>query len=197
VNQTPVQSRPLLPQLRAAHIPNLICLARLALVWPIVAALLAGRYSTALVLIMVAGLSDGLDGFLAKRFDWRSRVGGLLDPLADKLLLVSAFVALSLTGLVPLWLTALVILRDLVIVTGGILFQVFIAPVQPEPSVASKLNTFAQLLFVVGVVASRGFGLPPAWFLIACGAAVMVTSTVSGLDYVVRWSARAAPSRRP
>ena len=176
---------------QAAHIPNLICVVRIILVWPIVIALLDGRYALAFGLILVAGASDGLDGFLAKRFNWQSRLGGLLDPLADKLLLVSVFVALSMTGLVPLWLTAVVIIRDLVIVSGGVMYQWLVEPVQPEPSVASKINTGIQLLYVLAVISHRTSGMPPPEFLTISGAAVFVTSTVSGLDYVVRWSGRA------
>lgn len=181
---------------RAANIPNLICVLRMALVWPIVDALLNARYETALLLIALAGLSDGLDGFLAKRFNWRSRLGGILDPLADKLLLVSAFVTLTFTALVPLWLTAVVIARDFLIVSGGLVYQAVVAPVQPEPSRASKLNTGAQLLYLCAIVANRGFGLPPAEVLIPSGAAVLITSTVSGLDYVLRWSGKAVRSQR-
>ena len=181
---------------RAANIPNLICVLRMALVWPIVDALLNARYETALLLIALAGLSDGLDGFLAKRFNWRSRLGGILDPLADKLLLVSTFVTLTFTALVPLWLTAVVIARDFLIVSGGLVYQAVVAPVQPEPSRASKLNTGAQLLFICAIVANRGFGLPPAEVLIPSGAAVLITATVSGLDYVLRWSGKAVRSQR-
>jgi len=184
------------PLFRASQIPNLICVLRMVLVWPIVDALLTGRYAMALVLAAVAGLSDGLDGYLAKRFDWRSRLGGLLDPLADKLLLVSTFLTLAYVSLVPLWLAVVVIVRDIVIVSGGLVYQFLIAPVRPEPSKASKLNTGAQLFFVCAVIANRGFGLPPAEVLIPSGAAVLVTSTVSGLDYVVRWSGRALRAQR-
>jgi cardiolipin synthase len=184
------------PLFRAAQIPNLICILRMALVWPIVDTLLTGRYVLALTLVAVAGLSDGLDGYLAKRFDWRSRLGGLLDPLADKLLLVSTFLTLAYASLVPLWLAAVVVIRDVVIVSGGLIYQALVAPVRPEPSRASKLNTAAQLFFVCAVIANRGFGLPPAEVLIPSGAAVLVTSTVSGLDYVVRWSGKAIRAQR-
>ena len=180
---------------RAADIPNLICVVRIMLVWPIVIALLDGRYTLALALILLAGISDGLDGFLAKRFNWQSRLGGLLDPLADKLLLVSVFIALSMTGLVPLWLTAVVIIRDLVIVSGGVVYQWLVEPVQPEPSIASKINTGIQLLYVLAVIGNRTAGLPPPELLTIAGAGVFVTSTVSGLDYVVRWSGRAIRAR--
>ena len=100
-------------------------------------------------------------------------------------------VALSMTGLVPLWLTAVVIIRDLVIVSGGVMYQWLVEPVQPEPSVASKINTGIQLLYVLAVISHRTSGMPPPEFLTISGAAVFVTSTVSGLDYVVRWSGRA------
>jgi len=189
----PREQRPLF---RAANIPNAICVLRIALVWPIISALVGGRFNHALLLVALAGFSDGLDGYLAKRFDWRSRLGGLLDPLADKLLLVSTFVTLAWLGLVPAWLTAVVILRDSVIVAGGLIYQATIAPVQPEPSRVSKLNTGAQLLFVCAVIANHGIGLPPPELLVVAGAAVLVTSTVSGLDYVVRWSGKAARAGR-
>ena len=113
--------------LRLSHIPNLICVFRIVLVWPIVVSLLDGRYLHSLLLIALAGFSDGLDGFLAKHFDWRSRLGGLLDPIADKLLLVSTFLTLTITGLVPVWLTAVVILRDVTIVSGGLAYHVLVA----------------------------------------------------------------------
>jgi cardiolipin synthase len=182
--------------IRAADIPNLICVVRIMLVWPIVMALIDSRYPLALGLILLAGISDGLDGFLAKRFSWQSRLGGLLDPLADKLLLVSVFVALSMTGLVPVWLTALVIIRDLVIISGGVMYQWLVEPVQPEPSVASKINTGMQLLYVLAVISHRTVDMPPPELLVMAGAGVFLTSTVSGLDYAVRWSGRAIRSRR-
>jgi cardiolipin synthase len=168
----------------------------MVLVWPIVIALVTDRYVLALVLVAVAGISDGLDGFLAKRFNWGSRLGGILDPLADKLLLVSTFVTLTFMTLVPVWLTAVVIIRDFVIVTGGVFYQAVVGPVQPEPSRASKLNTLAQLLFICAVIGNRAFGLPTADVLIPCGAAVFVTAAVSGLDYVLRWSAKVSSAQR-
>lgn len=182
-------------RLRAAHIPNLICGLRILLVPPLAMALLASRYGEALALIMVAGFSDGLDGFLAKRYHWQSRLGGLLDPIADKLLLTVTFVALTLQGLVPLWLTALVIGRDVVIIGGGLAYQWLVEPVQPEPSRISKLNTGLQLLYLCLVVAVAAFpaSVPAvtASVVLVAGAGVLVTGVVSGLDYVLRWSHRA------
>lgn len=183
-------------RLRAAHIPNLICVLRILLVPPVAVTLLSARYREALALIVIAGLSDGFDGFLAKRYRWQSRLGGILDPLADKLLLTVTFVALAIQSLVPVWLAALVIVRDVVIVSGGLAYQWLVAPVEPEPSRVSKLNTGMQLLFLCLVVTAAAFpGVVPVALIdtsvLVAGAGVLVTGIVSGLDYVLRWSARA------
>ena len=108
-----------LTMLRPAHIPNAICIMRMLLVIPTVAALLQRRFDLALLLVFVAGLSDAADGYLAKRFDWSSRLGGLLDPLADKLLLVTLFLMAAWLGLIPRWLTVMVVTRDVMIGVGA------------------------------------------------------------------------------
>lgn len=172
-------------------IPNAICIARMLLVVPLVAYVVEGRYEAALVVLVIAGLSDGVDGFLAKRFGWQTRLGGLLDPAADKLLLVAAFVSLTYVGLVPVALTAFVVGRDVIIVLGAIFYQWLIAPVQGEPSAISKLNTACQLVMLFFTLTAAGFGWPPEISLTVLGATVVFTSVVSGLNYVLRWSARA------
>jgi cardiolipin synthase len=172
-------------------IPNAICIARILLVAPLVLYIVDGRYVPALVVLVVAGLSDGLDGFLAKRFDWRTRLGGLLDPAADKLLLVAAFASLTYVGLVPVELTVIVIARDVIIVLGAIFYQWLIAPVEGEPSVISKLNTACQLAMLFFTLTAAAYGVPPPVSLTVLGATVVFTSIVSGLNYVLRWSARA------
>src|SRR5688572_669353 len=110
-------------------LPNAISIGRAVLVAPLALWIVEGRYAAALLVLVVAGLSDGLDGFLAKRFAWRTRIGGLLDPAADKLLLVAAFASLTWIGLVPLPLTLVVIGRDVLIVLGAVCYQWLIAPV--------------------------------------------------------------------
>ena len=172
-------------------VPNAICVVRMLLVAPLVWLLLEQNYVAALVVLIVAGLSDGLDGYLAKRFDWRTRLGGLLDPAADKVLLVSLFCALTYLGLVPLALTGIVIGRDALIVLGALTYQVLIAPIEGEPASISKLNTACQLAFVFFTITNAAFELPPKVSLVVLGAAVVFTSVVSGLDYVLRWSRRA------
>jgi cardiolipin synthase len=172
-------------------IPNAICVARMLLVAPLVLWINEGRFAAALLVLVVAGLSDGLDGYLAKRFSWQTRLGGLLDPAADKLLLVAAFVSLTYVGLVPLGLTVVVVARDVIIVLGAMCYQWLIAPVAGEPSAISKLNTACQLAMVFFTLTTAAYSWPPQVSLTVLGAAVVFTSIVSGLTYVLRWSARA------
>jgi cardiolipin synthase len=181
---------------RLSYIPNYICIARILLVAPIVWLLISRDYPMALVLIMLAGFSDGLDGFLARRFSWTTRIGGLLDPLADKLLFVSVFAALTWNGLIPLWLFAVVIGRDIVIVSGAVAYEMLIEPVEPNPSRVGKLNTVMALLYLFFVMTWQVFSWPPEVSLIIAGAAVFVVSLVSGLDYVLTWSRLAQQAGR-
>lgn len=172
-------------------LPNAICVVRVLLVGPIVLMLLDGRYLAGLVLIAAAGASDALDGYLARTFDWRTPLGSLLDPAADKLLVASVFLTLTYLGLVPVALTVVVLLRDIVIVGGAALYQWLIAPVHGEPTVISKLNTAFQLLFVLCTLTQAALQWPPRIALTLLGAAVLFTSLTSGLNYVVGWGKRA------
>ena len=164
-------------------LPNLISGVRILLVVPIALALAHHRLITALWLFAVAGVSDGVDGFLARHFGWQTELGGLLDPLADKLMLATVFVMLAVFGAVPFWLTAMVIARDCIIVLGAIAYRVLVGPVPARPSAISKFNTLCQILFVVTDLATEQFAWPKAWAL-TLGAMVFVTVVVSGIDYV-------------
>ena len=172
------------------QIPNIISVFRILLVFPILLLLLQEQFANALVLFAVAGVSDGVDGFLAKRFNWQTWIGGLLDPLADKLLLVSSFVALGWLGLLPLWLVALVFLRDLVIVAGAFYYHYHVGKVGGEPTLISKVNTFVQILLVLLVVFAQIFDVP-ALLIQLLIAIVTITTISSGVDYVIKWSRRA------
>jgi cardiolipin synthase len=166
------------------QIPNLICILRILLVAPIIWSLLENDYGLALLLILTAGLSDALDGYLARRFDWRTRLGGLLDPAADKLLMFSLFLTLSWLGWVPIWFTAVVIGRDVVIVAGIIAYQALVEPVHGNPTLASKLNTVLQIALALLVIAHAWRGWPPMAWLELLGAAVLVTIATSVIQYI-------------
>ncbi|MGB5338758.1 MAG: CDP-alcohol phosphatidyltransferase family protein [Gammaproteobacteria bacterium] len=174
-----------------SQLPNIITIFRFLLVPPVVILLLEGQFGSALIVFALAGFSDALDGFLAKQFNWTSRIGALLDPLADKLLLVSTFVALAWLGLIAPWLVALVILRDLVIVTGAVVYHMCIEYLEAEPSLVSKLNTFAQILLVLVVMFSRVFENIPGFWMDVLTYSVLITVVWSGIDYVWTWSRRA------
>ena len=176
------------------HLPNAISILRIALVPPVGWAILAREPRLALGLIALAGFTDGLDGFLARHYGWQSRLGGVLDAVADKLLLVTCFVLLALTGLVPWWLAALVCVRDLVIAAGALAWRWLIGPLRPEPSLVSKACTLLQIVYLLGVLAAAlGWPVPPLWPLAWLVAALCL---VSGADYGWRWSRRARAALR-
>jgi cardiolipin synthase len=173
------------------HIPNILTAFRFLLVPPVVLLMLKDEFMPALVLFAVAGFSDAVDGFLARRYHWTSRIGGLMDPLADKLLMVSSYLTLGWLGLLPVWLVALVIVRDLVIVTGAVIYNARIERVEATPSVVSKLNTLAQILLVLSVLFSQAFVALPGWWIDGLIYGVLVTIIWSGAGYVWTWGRRA------
>ena len=175
------------------HLPNMLCVLRMLLVYPLAQWILQGRYPEVLALFAVAAFTDALDGSLAKRFGWTSELGKHLDPLADKLLLVTMFLCLSMQA------TRAVVAHGaacccatLVIVFGGAHLSRALRPVHGNPTIASKTNTLTQILFCLAVVAAAGYDWPPAWAITALGALVFVSTCVSGLDYVLIYSRRAA-----
>jgi len=172
-------------------LPNAISSLRILLVAPILLLILNDHYAWALLLFFVAGFSDGIDGYLAKRYDWHTRLGALLDPVADKLLVAGTFITLTYTQNIPVWLTAVVILRDVVIVGGAAAYNFIVKPVQGEPTKISKLNTALQLLFLLFVLSRAGFGWPDEISITVLGAAIVITVVISGVDYVLSWSRRA------
>lgn len=178
------------------HLPNLLCVIRILLVYPVAYLILRGRHADVLSLVAIAALTDALDGFLAKRFDWGSDLGRILDPLADKLLLMTLFVCLSVAGLAPWWLAALVLVRDLVIGFGAWTYRALFGALNGRPTIASKINTACQISFCLAVVAEAAFGWPPPTATLVLGAIVLVTTAVSGIDYVLTYSRRAAAVAR-
>jgi cardiolipin synthase (CMP-forming) len=168
-------------------IPNLITLARILLVPVVVWAIASNQMLFAFLLFAAAGVSDAVDGFLAKRFGMASELGAYLDPLADKVLIVSIYISLGIVDALPPWLVILVVSRDLLIV-GGVLFSWLIdKPVGVKPHPVSKLNTAAQLLLVGLVLAALGFGFDAGWALIVAKATVAVLTLLSVSVYLREW----------
>lgn len=172
-------------------LPNAISLLRIVLVGPILVLTIDGDYALALVLFFIAGFSDGLDGYLAKRFDWHTRFGALLDPVADKLLVDGLFITLAYLQLVPVWLAAVVIARDVIILGGAAAYNFLVKPLQGEPTRISKLNTVFELLFLLFVLSRAAFDWPDRISITVLGAAILITVVISGIDYVWSWSKRA------
>jgi len=168
-------------------IPNIITLGRIMLVPVIVWAIVSSQMEVAFAVFLIAGVSDAVDGFLAKRFNMRSELGALLDPLADKALLVSIYVALGIKGAIPGWIVILVVSRDIMIVAAVIVSWLFDKPVAMKPSMVSKLNTVAQVAFAALVLASLAFGfqLKP-YDVILMGLVAFFTLSSVAL-YLVEW----------
>jgi cardiolipin synthase (CMP-forming) len=168
-------------------IPNLITLGRILLVPVVVWAITAGQMQIAFVLFLAAGISDAVDGFLAKRFGMATELGAYLDPLADKAMLVSIYVALGITEAVPRWLVILVVSRDIMIVSAVILSWVVDKPVPLKPLLVSKLNTVAQIVLALVVMAALAYSFDAHIAVLALTALVAALTLVSIAFYVAEW----------
>ena len=182
------RSRAIMMNRRGLNLPNLISLARLLLVPAEIWLILDGRYGLAFWVLVGAGISDALDGFIAKRFDRRTRLGALLDPFADKAMLVSVYVTLGVTHQLEPWLVILVVVRDVLIVGGFLLIQAFAVSKHYDPLYISKLNTGAQIILIGFVLARLGLDAAPGWPDFVLSLVVAATTIVSGLSYLVRWT---------
>ena len=175
-------------------IPNAISLMRLFMIAPIVLLFTYGEFGWALLLFSIAGLSDGIDGWVAKKYDWNTRLGAFLDPAADKLLVAWSFGTLAYLGYIPGWLAIVVIGRDVIIVTGSFLYHYLVSRLEGDPTFISKLNTALEFTFLILLMLREGFGVLDDNTITVVGAAVLVTVIVSGYDYVAGW-VRGARSR--
>ena len=178
------------PPLLLMTLPNLITLARLCAVPVTIWLILQHRLDLAFLLFVAAGLSDALDGWLARVFQARSQIGALLDPLADKALLVSVYIALAAIGVLPDWLAILVVFRDVVIVGGLLLLWMLGDRPAIAPLFVSKLNTMLQIALAATALLAAGFDLP-VWTPQAALVWMVAGSTLaSGLAYVVQAARR-------
>jgi cardiolipin synthase len=169
-------------------IPNIITLARILLVPFIVWAIASNQMEIAFTIFVVAGVSDAVDGFLAKRFNMSSELGALLDPLADKALLVSIYVSLGIWGAIPRWIVILVVSRDIMIVSAVIVSWLFDKPIPMKPLMVSKLNTVAQVAFAALVLAALGFGFRSSPYDLILMGFVTVLTLLSMSLYLVEWT---------
>ncbi len=169
------------------NLPNLITIGRILLVPVVVWAIGSGQMQIAFLVFLIAGVSDAVDGYLAKRLHMTSNLGAHLDPLADKALIVSIYIALGITEAIPRWLVILVVSRDILIVGGVMLAWCVGKPIRVKPVLVSKLNTAAQIVLACLVLGSLAFGLASRPVEYVVMASVAALTLVSIGFYVREW----------
>ena len=178
------------------NIPNTITILRMGLVPVLVYLLLQGNYRAAILVLLVAGLSDALDGFIARRFDICTDLGSVLDPLADKILIIASVLTLAQRGLLPLWLTAVIVIRDLIIVGGATAYYLRAGSIEMTPNITSKLNTFILVCLILLVMATAaGMTHGAAWLPVLFGCALF-TTVISGVHYIWVWGQKGAALKK-
>lgn len=170
-----------------SQIPNIITIARLAMIPLLLLLLREQDYRAALMVFIIAGLSDGLDGFIARRYHLESHLGGVLDPLADKLLMVSTYVSLTLLGHIEFWLLLVVLSRDFLIIGGYLVVTSQAGAVRMEASVFSKFNTVAQIVLVVAILFEQAKLVTVPLLVDFLIYTVLITTVISGAHYYWAW----------
>lgn len=168
-------------------VPNILTVIRLALVPLFIILVDENRFGDALVVFIVAGITDGLDGYIAKRFKCETRIGAILDPLADKALLITAYLMLAGIEMIPFWLMIVVVSRDVIILGGCLLITLIDKMPDMSPSRLSKLNTFLQIITIVVVLMTSADWFDFSAVLDIFCYAVLVSSVLSGAFYVWQW----------
>lgn len=170
------------------NIPNLLTLLRILLVPVVVWAIAQGQMSIALAAFVIAGVTDAVDGYIAKHFDQQTELGAYLDPLADKALIVSIYVSLAIFGFIPPWVAILVVSRDIMIVGAVVLSTLMERPLTIQPLLVSKANTVAQIVFAALVLAASGLKLDLDWAIFVAMWSVAVLTLASAGAYMVGWA---------
>ncbi|MEZ5567515.1 MAG: CDP-alcohol phosphatidyltransferase family protein [Halioglobus sp.] len=173
------------------QLPNSLTFLRLLLAAPLGLCILREAYVMALLVGLAAGITDALDGLLARKLQAVSRVGAILDPIADKTLITVCFVCFAAVGLLPWYIAAIVITRDVVIVAGAISYRLLIGPFEFAATTLSKANMFVQILFCLLVLVAQVVPEVPAWSVTAGTLLVIFFAAASGSDYVLNWTIRA------
>ncbi|OHC76029.1 MAG: CDP-alcohol phosphatidyltransferase [Rhodospirillales bacterium RIFCSPLOWO2_12_FULL_58_28] len=174
------------------NIPNLISIGRLLCVPVLVWLVLDDQIIAAFWLFIIAAVSDAVDGFIAKRFNAETTLGKFLDPLADKALLVCAYVTLGNIGLIEIWLVIMVVFRDALIVGGAILYETLTHSLIMEPLMISKINTVAQIVLVAAVLGVDAYGVNDGVIIDLMAIVVAATTLLSGAVYIMTWGRRVA-----
>lgn len=177
------------------QLPNLLTTLRLLLAVPMCLLVLGRDYDAVLWVAFAAGLSDGVDGWLARKLDATSRYGAVVDPLADKVMLSGIYPCLAAVDLLPWWVALLVIGRDIVIVIGGLTYHALFGRFDMQPSHWGKISTFFQILFALVLLLDQAYPFAPAFALMALLYAVAGVTLLSGGHYVLTWSIRAFQHR--
>jgi len=175
---------------KVINIPNLLTLGRILLTPFIVYFILEQQPLMALVLMAVAGVTDMLDGAIAKHFDMQTTVGSYLDPMADKLLLVSTIVCLFYVDEVPLFVFLAVVFRDAIIVAGALAYEVVTRRLKMEPTFLSKTTTTVQIIYVLLALLHMAYGFSESLMSFAVWVTFVVT-VASGVQYMVLWTYKA------
>ncbi|MEO7970000.1 MAG: CDP-alcohol phosphatidyltransferase family protein [bacterium] len=179
---------------RILTVPNMLTVFRMVLIPVFVTMLFYQRFTVALAVFVCAGLTDGLDGLLARRFDQRSQLGTVLDPIADKLMMVTAFIVLSMRGIfpapvpshlpVPFWVTITVISRDVFIIVGAAAINIMTGFRGFRPSWLGKVNTTVQIGAIAAIMFAASFPYYTGYYLPTIYATVFIFAVLSGLHYV-------------
>lgn len=178
------------------NIPNAISLLRLCSVPILVWLLLKQHFEWAFWLFVIAATSDAIDGIIAKHFNLQTTLGSFLDPLADKALLVSAYITAAISGLIPVWVVLVVVFRDLIIIGGAIVFETVTKSLEMKPLLISKINTLTQIIFILSVLAHLVYEIPNNDIVALLQYAVAFTTITSGAAYMIIWSRRAQHHER-
>jgi len=178
------------------HLPNALTVLRMLMVVPLAWLIQDRHFNGALLVAACAGATDALDGLLAKQCGWQSWLGGVLDPLADKLMLLACFLSLGLIGAHPMWLALLVIGRDVVIVAGAATYHFLIGQLNAQPTLLSKFTTVVQICYVLAQLLHLTTWLEFRMLTVVLMWTTVVCTVVSGLQYVAVWSLKAQRVRR-
>lgn len=178
------------------QLPNSLTFLRLLLAAPLGLCILQEAYVMALLIGIAAGITDALDGLLARKLQAVSRFGAILDPIADKTLITVCFVCFATVGLLPWYIAAIVITRDVVIVAGAISYRLLLGPFEFAATTISKANMFVQIIFCLLVLVAQVLPVIPAWSVAAGTLVVIFLAAASGSDYVLNWTIRALQARK-